>query len=51
LVRADHFVEPIFLPIRLPGPVPIKPKSPDGAVVLAEDLNRGVKIVQILVEL
>ncbi len=30
LVRADHFVEPIFLPIRLPGPVPIKPKSSDG---------------------
>ena len=51
LVRADHFVEPIFLPIRLPRPVPIKPKSPDGAVVLAENLNRGVKIVQILVEL
>ena len=51
LVRADHFVEPIFLPIRLPRPVPIKPKSPDLAVVLAEDLHGGVKIVQILVEL
>ena len=51
LVRADHFVVPIFFPIRLPGPVPIKPKSSDGAVVLAKNLNRGVKIVQILVEL
>ena len=51
LVTADHFVEPIFLPIRLPRPVPIKPKSPDLAVVLAEELHGGLKIVQIFVEL
>ncbi len=51
LVGTDHFVEPIFLPIRLPRPVPIKPKSSDGAVVLTEYLHGCVKIVQIIVEL